>query len=801
MRRASLSAMGVAAFCGAAALAAQTLLLRRFLWCFESTEIGVALFFSCWLCWMGIGAAVASTRRGVRITAFLSTKLWLVPPVCVGLYFLQYALISHLRVWMGIPTYLSFPITGLVLGCLLANIPFCFCSGFVLPAVAYRLTACHENISHAFAWEALGATLGGLVVLLLLVNGVPPDPRDVSEWYRYFPAGTPPAGRFETGAGTTFYGKQGDTFYALCSRGVSEMLPEYEQSLNLAVLLLSQRPYARSVVLLGEAPLAVGIALERLRPDIDVVWCPSDATYGVKLLEAVHDSQIATRVRAAGYPPRQYLELFSSLSVDAVLVFPPAATSLAGADWRTSAFLQRIRGLVNRRGVMLYGLACDEAILTCERRALLDATLQHVRQVWPEDGFLAAGGGGWWVAAQVSGLAYAPEVAAERFAMLKKEALFPASAVVPLYDPHRAKLWGDELAVLRSGNVINSPEEVAVETVLAYGLADAVRRDHPATQLGQQFLTLQSRTGFRLISLVVTGLWLLPVVLGRGVTVSQRLVAAWLAACGALGLVSSLVVLYRLQVQFGSLYLWAGAASCLYLAGLFCGNRVTEGLIQWVRQRIWVVCGFLLGSVVLQALLALGVLSYSSKMLTAFGMVLLCFPIGAVAGAAVPLSLALQKERSAQTAARFVLADALGAALAGVTFVVLVPLAGLWQTLVFFVVLTFGLACLVLGGRQEARLATGMALLLTLLALSAEVKDLVVANHDSFARSKVPEAVLSENALTPLMPLSTTNALPAPTFDPATPQGIPRKVEMSIILEQMREGRLATNEAAFWMRD
>lgn len=164
-------------------------------------------------------------------------------------------------------------------------------------------------------------------------------------------------------------------------------------------------------------------------------------------------------------------------------------------------------------------------------------------------------------------------------------------------------------------------------------------------------------------------------------------------------------------------------------------------------------------------------------------------------------ALALQKECSAQTAARFVLADALGAALAGVTFVVLVPLAGLWQTLVFFVVLTFGLACLVLGGRQEARLATGMALLLTLLALSAEVKDLVVANHDSFARSKVPEAVLSENALTPLMPLSTTNALPAPTFDPATPQGIPRKVEMSIILEQMREGRLATNEAAFWMRD
>ena len=47
----------------------------------------------------------------------------------------------------------------------------------------------------------------------------------------------------------------------------------------------------------------------------------------------------------------------------------------------------------------------------------------------------------------------------------------------------------------------------------------------------------------------------------RMIVIHARMVAAWLAACGALGLTASLAVLSRLEMRFGSLYLLAGAGS------------------------------------------------------------------------------------------------------------------------------------------------------------------------------------------------------------------------------------------------
>ena len=784
-----LALSAVTAF-GAVAMAAQTLLMRRFLWRFESAETGVALFLSCWLLWSGLGAAVAATPFGRRLTGFLSRCVWLLVAGCAALYFAQYALIENLRGWLGIPEYLTFPMAHLALGCLIANAPFCFVAGFVIPSAARWFERLGIPVSRAFAWEALGAALGGVGVTALIVSGWPPDPRDETEWFRYFPQAVERPGRFETGGGTTFYGSHGGTFYALSSGGVNEIIPEGDRAMELAALVLSQRPYAKDVLLVGQVPLAAGLALEALRPDLSIVWCPCDAQYGVKLLGVIQAGGLQTGIRASGRSPQEVLKGGPEASFDAVLVALPPATSLEGAGWRGAEFAAGVRRVTRRTGVALFGLDCEEATLTPEKAALLDATVRGVRQAWPESGVLAPGAGGWWIAAQVQGLAYGAESAATRFAMLKRN-LIPVEAVSRLYDPVRAQQWAQQLPVLNPEEKVLMPETARPEHVLATGLADAVRRGYPATTPGVWLAWLKAQDGGRLGGLLLVVLWMLPVALGRRTHAQRRLLAAWLAACGALGLVVSLAVLYRLQMRFGMLYLLVGVGNCLYLAGLFCGNRIGASLIRLADERPRLLKCLLFAFTLAQVAVAYGVLTGAEWSATATGVVILCFLAGSAAGLAVPTALTVCEECRADGVAVFVLADAVGAAVAGLFFMALVPLAGLWETVACFAALACGVALCVALGSRHAQLTACFALVAALAAIGGQLRD---------AWPERLPVVESEGTVEPPTPATHETNPPPALKEKKVMQlrGIPRKVNVELIREQMRDGRLSTNAAAFW---
>ncbi len=779
-----ISALGAASVFGALAMVCQTLLLRRFLWRFEAAEAGVALFLASWLFWSGLGAAAAATRAGRGVTGIVARAVWLPLLVCGGLYFAQYALLENLRVWLGVPEYLQFPLLRLAGGCLLVNAPFCFAAGFVIPAVCRRLSDEGEPVSRAFAWEALGAAAGGAALTLLLVRGVAPDPRDEAEWFRYFPQAQARPGRFETGGGTTFYGTQGGTFYALSSRGVSETLPAGERDRDVAALLLSQRPYAKDVALLGEVSLATALALEALRPDLSIVWCPCDAQYGVRVLEAVRGGGVRTRVRAAGETPQRFLARAGGV-FDAVLVVPPRATTLEGAAWRQESFAQRVRSVTRRTGVGVFGLECEAAALTPEKCALLEAGVRAVRRVWPESGVFAAGAGGWWVAAQVPKLAYAPADAAPRFALLKNAA-YPPEAVLRLYDAERAKRLALACPALDPEEAAALPRTAGLEEVLALGWADALRRVNPGLTPGVWLALLKAVDIPRLAGLFLVALWMLPVVAGTARHARLRMLAAWVGAGGALGLTASLAVLYRLQLGYGSLYLLAGAGSCLYLAGLFCGNRLAAGWAEALGSRQRLLHGGLLALTLAEAAVALGVVALAQRGLAEAELVLLCFAAGCAAGMAVPVAFACWGEAPATAAPVFVFADALGAAVAGLAFVLLVPFAGLIGAVACFAALACGMAVCAAACGRHARLTAGLALFVVLLAGSGRLRELHAATGappEARAAAAEEETGDERAAVTPR-----ATGLP----------GVPRRLEMSRIRELMQKGQLATNTAVFW---
>ncbi len=780
----SFSVLASAAVFGAVAMVAQTLLLRRFLWRFEAAETGVAIFLSSWLMWCGLGAAASVSGIGRRAVVRLSRYTWLPPLFCAALYFLQYALIVNLRAWMGVPDYQAFPLPRLAAGCFLVNAPFCFTAGWVIPTVCRRLEDAGLAVSRAFAWEAFGAAAGGAGLLALLLAGVTPDPRDDAEWRRYFPGAVERPGRFETGGGTTLYGWHGGSFYALSSAGVNEVIPENDRAMEIAALALSQRPYARKVLLLGRVPLAAGLALERLRPDIEVVWAPCDAEYGLRLLRLAVIG--GSRVEAAGVPPQILLEREEPGRFDLVLVAPPAATTLEGAAWRGTPFAQAVRRVTDRKGAALFGLDCEVAALTPERAALLGLAARAVRQAWPEAGLFVPGGGGWWVAAQVPGLAYGADTAPERFALLKREEAYPAAAVGRLYDPERARRLAERQPALVGGaQDPEPPAETAPQDVLAAGLANAVREDWPGAAPGRWLASLRQGGGGRLLGLMLLALWLLPVCCGGGAGASRRLVAACLAACGSLGLAVSLALLYRLQMRFGSLYLLAGTGGCLYFTGLFLGNRVGRSALGWLGGSPVLARVAVMALTFVQAGTAFGLTEASERVVSAAGLVALCLPAGFVAGGIVPLALAACKGGPAEGAAVFVLADALGAAVAGLFFAALVPLSGLPGAVAVIAAMSVGFGVCVAVCGERARLAAGLALAVTLAFLGWRARSVMTEVRGmALLRASGPVETRREAG----------GELPR-----RAPGGVPRRVDESRFMGLMRDGLLSTNEA-HWAR-
>lgn len=781
--------LAAAAF-GAVTLASQTLLLRRFLWCFESTEFGVALFLSSWLLGAGLGAAAVATTPGRRLIRLLAGRVWLPPLLCTAIYFGHYAVIGNLRAWLGVPAYHAFPLLHLAFGCLLANIPFCFAIGWGVPAFCLALERLDLPASRAFAAEALGSAFCGALLTALLTAGVAPDPRDAAEWTRFFPQANRASGRFETGGGTTLFGTHGGTFFAITSGGVSELLPEGDRSVEQAVLALSQRPYAASALLLGQVPLATALALESLRPDLAVTWCPPDARYGTLLLSAVAAAGTRTSVRSAGTPPRRFLDEQPEGSFDLIMVQPPPATSLDGATWRDPAFIRAVRRVTRRTGTALFALPCDVAHLTPERTALLDATVRPIRLVWPESGVLAAGAGGWWIAAQVPGLTYGPDTAPTRFAMLQKTAFFPTEAVALLFDSPRAQRLSETCPILSPAHAVLLPETVRTEHMLALGVADALRNEYPASAPGAALAWLTDHQGNRLIGLLLVMLWTAPVALGGTHHAPRRLWATWLAGCGALGLVVSLAVLYRLQSRFDALYLLAGAGSALYLGGLFCGNRLGERLTaHWPAESFaWCVAAPLLP--LAQAAVAWAALTGSAYFESAWNVVALCLPAGAAAGAAVPVALGSRLDRHTEDAAVFVLADATGAAVAGLAFtLLLVPLAGLEGAVLCFAALAAGLGLCVAACGETPRLATGLACFAAGVFFIAAIRPPQTDRQSTW-----------EEKRNTIQGTCTREIRPSVTDTPASvgPRGIPRKLDEQRIRAQIRDGALSTNEAAFW---
>jgi spermidine synthase len=157
---------------GLGALLAQIILLRELMKVFSGNELTAGIVLTAWLLWTAVGSALsgAFTDR-IQDKPFIFATVQLILSVILLATFL---LVRYLRPLLGIPAGEIASLLQMVAGIFVLLIPFGLCSGFLFAlgcSLLGEITSKEaRSIGHVYAYEALGAGIGGITFSLLLIH-------------------------------------------------------------------------------------------------------------------------------------------------------------------------------------------------------------------------------------------------------------------------------------------------------------------------------------------------------------------------------------------------------------------------------------------------------------------------------------------------------------------------------------------------------------------------------------------------------------------------------------------------------
>lgn len=157
---------------GLGALLAQIILLREFMKVFTGNELTTGIVLAAWLLWTAVGSALLGPLADrIRNKPSFFATMQLILSVCLLASFL---LVRYLRPLLGIPAGEIASLPQMVCGIFLLLIPLCLCSGFLFALGCSLLGEIAGKGAHSvgvvYAYEALGAGMGGIAFSLLLIH-------------------------------------------------------------------------------------------------------------------------------------------------------------------------------------------------------------------------------------------------------------------------------------------------------------------------------------------------------------------------------------------------------------------------------------------------------------------------------------------------------------------------------------------------------------------------------------------------------------------------------------------------------
>jgi len=734
---------------GFTSIAFQSLLFRRFFSGFDGNEWSLAVFFSTWLLWVGAGSVMArGMRRWMRRSNAAAFLLLLYIPAFV----LQLFIIENARMLSGIAAYEAFSALSLLPIALLANAPVSLLTGILFVALVANNSSdeTREHVaSDVYIHEVAGSFVGGITVTLLLAATVSAMCVflltalliSVSVWVlcfgkrckKYF-AGllaaaltivlltilltrsyvpvttwlnrlawdrTLPAegytGSFSTSDSLYLYGAFHEQFNVLAWNSVYETLPNREEAVQIFAMALAQQPDARRLLVIGEGSYSVCKAFCMLSQIRDMIWLASDKKYTAQLQRFLSARLKIQDERFVIPPctPRQYLQDSDVGAFDVIILNLPPGDTLAMNGYLTTSFFREVKNKLHAGAVFLVKipggsnyLGDELASMGASVYATLDSVFNHI--------IIKPGENTWLVASDAKSLTGDPALLATRYqAVPGASSILSEQWLWTIYDSERSnfqkKVYRNTITAFGGimENTVRHPKSAFFATCFLLrkampNLPDLIR----SVVLIQKGLPYAVSFFFCLYILTrVTGFFGSRDRTGKGFLYELD-GRTLIFSAGFTGFTLNYILLLLFQSFFGSLFVYLGMISSLFMLGLFLGGKFSLVLIK----RSGNVHTSIMIAVLLTVMACL--LTYSSSFYPQqLFFVFLFFLAGLSGGFYIPIAesaLNVHLLSDMKRAAAIELFDHTGAAVAAALCgLLIIPLMGMTNTLIFLGLLPF----------------------------------------------------------------------------------------------------------------
>ena len=550
----------------------------------------------------------------------------------------------------------------------------------------------------------------------------------VVKWTKLLPADSL-AGSFQTAQAEYLYGVYQSQWVVTCQGSVIETLPDESTTGRIAAIGLCQKPDSRNVLIIGSG---LGLCQQFLRlPQIQTVsWTHCDSEY-VQEVDRVIPSEfkiIDERLHRLSGDIRSLLAEVKQ-AFDIVILNLPDATSSALNRYYTLEFYRQVKAALKPNGIFQVRVAGGENIMGTELVNLGASTKLTLEKVFSQL-VITPGEDTWFIASAPAGheqgLTGDPAILRDRFASIEQASrVFTPQALLSVYLPDRAAaavenylsadlperllinrdsrplthLYSLLLAAKQSGAPVTKlikhlalagplafiiPVLVFVVLRIIYILrtvqqgnpqstgclaADALRSDSVERtadrkkKLYAKRYTLNADSGFDSSFLVFSAGWV------------------------AIGVV--IVLMYLYQTRFGSLYLYIGVVSSMFMVGLTIGAALTRHLLAGDKKTRPDILLFVV--IFVHSLVLCTIAFWPAEQLTHLIFLAAFVLCGLCAGCYFPIAarqLADSAFETGRAGSKLETADHVGASVGGLlTSLALVPVLGARLTLFGFILL------------------------------------------------------------------------------------------------------------------
>lgn len=715
-------------------IGAQALLFRQFLWSLEGHDIAVGLFLACWLIWVAIGACI--WRLIARIPVG-SSRIWAIAPMAyVPAFALQFVLMLIIRQVGGSQAYMLLPLGRLLIWSFLVCAPVSLVTGLFFAQLCRWLSDLTRwPITVAYVLESSGSLVGGMITTLLLAEGwsgpavwlllsavlaglsawalLMYEPRwsgwlvgllavvlvvglasglgsyldrfvQIANWSRILPPGAF-EGSFGTAQGQYLYGSYKGQFVVVSNGHVVEGLPETEGQRLLAAVAVSQRPQASRYLVVGGG-IGICTALLKLEGVGLVGLVRADPQYLSRLLGHIPaDLRVSDRrFLVVQQDIRAYLRKTQSL-YDAVIIDPAGTINGANNRLYTKEFLELVKTRLAPEGLVVVVIPGGENVIGPELAYLGASVIGTLRQVFGNLWLLP--GEQTVLLASDGPLVEDPSRLKDGLLMAKGSAsLYPADGLASMIQKERVSqaLATYDQVTRYTGHLVNRDSR---PISYLYGLLLSARHAGlPAIKLAQKAEHIGLALTF-VPAVVLVLLWWAYLLQNRTrAEVAGRTSAGFVGgfavlSAGFVGICTVITLLSLHQSVFGSLYVYMGLVSGLFMAGLCLGAIAMHALVRPMGSR-W----SFLGLVVVHLLLLIWVARLTDMPDPRLPILAVTFiAVGLCSGAYLPWAARLAENDRVEvgtTAARLQLLDHVGSAIGGLAgSLVLVPTLGLAKTM------------------------------------------------------------------------------------------------------------------------